>query len=670
MNLLKSIKAQIVIALLFISILVGLSIGIISYMRTRSIVIEEFRLQSYQMTQTASRLYIEEFIRRKNQELLALTDRLIKDLNLSQDKTAVWNEYRALMPEILSVYYGSSSGEMTIIPFEEIGSDYDPRTRPWYKKALSDPDRPVWTEPYVDYTKGLMIISAAKAVRNQGELSGVIALDILLTDVSAIVGSLNLGENSYAILTDENGIVIGHKNKELAGKSLKESDEVFKTVLESDLKESIVKTGGVQSSVSVITIPGTGWKLIGVIPLKSFDSRLFPVALATFLISLLSIIFSFVIGLVLSSMISSRIIRITRELTDGSAKILQASSQLSFSSQEIASGATEQASGVEETSSSIEELNSMVQQNVGNAKEASVLADKTINEVTVGSREMERMVSSMVSIKESADQIQSIIDIIEDIAFQTNMLALNASVEAARAGEAGMGFAVVADEVKNLASRSAQSVKETARIIKEAIMKASEGEEISGSLSVIFKEILVYSRKMGEMVKEVEAASRQQAEGISQVTKAIVQFDQVVQKNVLSAELTANTSISLEQQATLLSEIVTKLSVMITGTEEIQQQTVTPVQLASVQPEKVKLEKVKQPEPVKKPVIQEQEKPVHLMQEKTDKKEDKHVIRFDEEEDFEEITDESIRRNQNDSLKTDRNIHRISFESDEEFDLK
>jgi len=296
-------------------------------------------------------------------------------------------------------------------------------------------------------------------------------------------------------------------------------------------------------------------------------------------------IIAILIGWLLSRSITRPVVRIVNSLSSGSDQIGNASSQLSVSSQQIASGASEQASGIEETTSSMEELASMVKQNVENAKEASVLAAKTSEAATQGSSHMERMLVSMTEIGKAADDIKTVIDVIDDIAFQTNMLALNAAVEAARAGEAGMGFAVVADEVKNLANRSASSAKETAQMIKTTLQKTEEGQVLTKELSEIFKEIMLNSSKSNEMTKEVETASRQQDEGISQVNKAVVQLDTVVQQNAAASEETASSAEELQSQVVSLNEIIENLSVLVLGGKGVSS--------ASQKPEQQKLIAVK-----------------------------------------------------------------------------
>ncbi|MFA6858072.1 MAG: methyl-accepting chemotaxis protein, partial [Treponema sp.] len=215
--------------------------------------------------------------------------------------------------------------------------------------------------------------------------------------------------------------------------------------------------------------------------------------------------------------------------------------------------------------SSMEELSSMVKQNLGNTRQASLLSEKATEASQNGFDKMTSMLSAMNNISKSTEDIKNVIDVIDDIAFQTNMLALNAAVEAARAGEAGMGFAVVADEVKNLANRSSESAKETASMIKETLKNVEDGMTVSKDLSEIFKDILANSKKVQEMNKEVETASGQQDEGIEQVNKAMVQFDTVVQTNASSAEETAGAAEELQGQVSSLNEIVDNLYLIVSG---------------------------------------------------------------------------------------------------------
>ncbi len=300
------------------------------------------------------------------------------------------------------------------------------------------------------------------------------------------------------------------------------------------------------------------------------------------------ILIAIILAYAIARSINRPVNKIVKDLSAGSNQIGNASEQLSVSSQQIASGASEQASGLEETTSSMEELGSMVKQNVENARESNLLAQKATEAVQMGSNHMDKLLVSMRDISKATEEIKTVIDVIDDIAFQTNMLALNAAVEAARAGEAGMGFAVVADEVKNLANRSAASAKETAQMIKTTLQKTEEGMTLSNELAGIFKEIFAGANKSIEMSREVESASRQQDEGISQINKAVVQLDTVVQQNAAASEETASAAEELQSQVESLNDTIRSLAELVFGAQAAEmtqsQKTAKPRQQKKEQP--------------------------------------------------------------------------------------
>ena len=257
--------------------------------------------------------------------------------------------------------------------------------------------------------------------------------------------------------------------------------------------------------------------------------------------------------------------RIIAGLNDGADQVNDAASQVSAASQQLAEGASEQASSLEETSASLEEMAAMTRTNATNSKEANTLSGQARTAAENGDQTMHRLNDAMTAINESSGQISKIIKVIEEIAFQTNLLALNAAVEAARAGEHGKGFAVVADEVRNLAQRCAEAARETTGLIEDSVNKAKEGADVAGEVGSALGTIVGDVAKVTELITGISQASQEQAQGVDQVNVAVSQMDKVTQQNASGAEESASAAEELSAQAATVKSMVDELSAMVGG---------------------------------------------------------------------------------------------------------
>ncbi len=285
--------------------------------------------------------------------------------------------------------------------------------------------------------------------------------------------------------------------------------------------------------------------------------------------SVIAVIIWFLISRKLTGNLSS----IISSLSAGSQQVSSAASQITSASQSLAQGATEQAAGLEETSSSLEEMSSMTKQNADNAVQANTLAAQAKSTAHNGASAMTRMAGAINDIQKSSDETAKIIRVIDEIAFQTNLLALNAAVEAARAGEAGKGFAVVAEEVRNLAMRSAEAAKNTSALIEQSVQNSRNGVVICGEVKKNLDEIVVSISKTSDLVGEIAAASKEQAQGVEQINTAVSQMDKITQQNAANAEESASASQQLSAQAESLNQIVAQLAVLVNGSSDTGKQT-------------------------------------------------------------------------------------------------
>lgn len=252
-------------------------------------------------------------------------------------------------------------------------------------------------------------------------------------------------------------------------------------------------------------------------------------------------------------------------LSEGARQVADASGHISASSQSLASGATEQASALEQTNRTLNEVSKRGQQNAANSDEASQVAVHAAALIETGTTAMRQMEASMAHITDASREISRILKAIDEISFQTNLLALNAAVEAARAGEHGHGFAVVAEEVRSLAQRVSVAAKESEQHVGEALHTTEDGATVLRQLSASLRQIATAGGETTTRIGAIALASREQADGLSQVSIAMGEMNQVVQRTAATAEESAAASEQLNAQAEHLNAWVTQLNGLVEG---------------------------------------------------------------------------------------------------------
>jgi methyl-accepting chemotaxis protein len=215
----------------------------------------------------------------------------------------------------------------------------------------------------------------------------------------------------------------------------------------------------------------------------------------------------------------------------------------------VAQKANEQAASLEETAAAVEEITSITRNNAQNAATMANLGGKVRSSVTSGQALASKTATSMDEINQQVNAINEAIAVIDQIAFQTNILSLNAAVEAATAGEAGKGFAVVAAEVRNLATRSAEAAKEIKNLVENATSKANDGKTISAEMIKGYEELNTHIGQTIKLIEDVSNASKEQMQGIEQINDAVTMLDRVTQENASEANNVASIASEVQELA-------------------------------------------------------------------------------------------------------------------------
>ena len=256
--------------------------------------------------------------------------------------------------------------------------------------------------------------------------------------------------------------------------------------------------------------------------------------------------------------ISSSLNRVIGQINMTAHQVSMGSEHVSTGAQTLSQGAAEQASAIEELATTITEVSDVVQKDAQGAKKASEISLAVEQSIKESNEKMQNMAEAIQRINDQSMEIYKIIKTIDDIAFQTNILSLNASVEAARAGTAGKGFAVVADEVRNLAAKSAEAAHETGELIEQTVEAVQKGTAAADDMAGSLLEVVEQSKEVSKHANMIAVHSEKQAVSMEEIAQGIRQVSSVVQTNSATAQESAAASEQLLEQARILKQLVSK----------------------------------------------------------------------------------------------------------------
>ena len=454
----------------------------------------------------------------------------------------------------------------------------------WFIETMNQKEHHVINLGVIQDNK-MSFLRVVSPVLFENKVMGAISIDYKWDIVNQLVKQRSYGESSYSFMINPNGMYVIHPTYAYHDQInlIENASSSFKHIIMNEMLNGKSGHGFYSQDNSNSLIVYTPIKIsqqtysFGIIipesaflslanSIKSNTESSFRQVLKVLAIAgIIMIVLGAVIGAYISLSLSKSIRNVNIELADGVLLVSSAVNQISTASQDLADGSTEQAASIQETASSLEQISAMSNENARNAKELKQLIDKIKGIVDMAMIGMNDLNESMTKIYTASEETQKIVRTIDQIAFQTQLLSLNAAVEAARAGEAGSGFAIVAEEVRKLALDTTRAAKETDNLVSGSFERIQLGSGILNKNNTILNQIEQEAKHACMLIAQISEGTHEQQQGIEQISYAMNKVDIVTQRNANYANEFACASDDVNHHVFQMRKIVDILARIVDG---------------------------------------------------------------------------------------------------------
>ena len=539
-------------------------------------------------------------------------NREVKETNIRQMKDQ-FSKIRDSNSYFRAIYLGTEEGVMHATPTLDLPNDYNPRQRPWYKKAKQEGDV-VWTDIYQDAGTNKSIITVAIPVTNtQGEFIGVLGGDISLAALSNRIVERKIGKNGYAYMVNKKGNLIAHPNSSVLEEGLA-LDELFnlETALENEQGHLEYEHQGKDKLASYVEVPTIDGAIFAQVPAAEVYQARNKIRFFILIFSVIIVVVSAILIYYINkkyllkpiSILTSEIAKVAKgdltintelnrddelgkleesitTMTDNLRKIVLNLSEniedLSAYSQELSASAEEgnatiettndlienMSAGIEEISASAEEVTSFAQQSSAQTDLGRQKIGATVDNIKEVNNAVNQTVNIINDLDETSEEIGQIVEMITNIAEQTNLLALNAAIEAARAGEHGQGFAVVAEEIRELAEDTSDATNKISNLINKTQQKSETGLEAIKEVKDKAETSQQIAEGTDKVFAEIEEAADETAAQIEQTASAAQDLAKSSDQIGESADEIENMSTEISQSSQDLASMAQDLQGLI-----------------------------------------------------------------------------------------------------------